>query len=133
MVAKRPMPAVYRHCVEVYETMNRDAELDADGALIWVGYTTKMIRKLGLAVPLYSSVTGHLKAMDCIRQKSRGGGGTPSCWVLIQAPTEELWEHSPSPKSKTQSDIFAQQLRDQQALINSLTDRLELVEARLSA
>jgi hypothetical protein len=125
------MPAVFNHCVEVYSVMEKESETDAEGRVVWTGYTTKLFKRLGLAVPLYTSVTQHLKRMDCIRQLARGGGGSPSAWMLLQEPTTELYDSSPLYKKTTADDILGQQIRDQQKVINELSDRLDIVEAKV--
>jgi hypothetical protein len=102
MSAMNPLPTLYTHCEEVYKAMAGEAKRQPlpssseEGAalefgMVWEGYTTKLFQRLRLAVPYFSSVTKALKAMGCIQQLRRGGGGSPSQWLVIQAPTEELW------------------------------------------
>jgi hypothetical protein len=122
----KALPAVFHHCVEVYEHMESKVEVESDGSKVYVGYTTRMFKDLGLAVPLYTSVMNHLKRMDCVRQQFRGGGGTPSRWVLLRAPTQELFEISPGYKKTTMDDIQGQQIRDLQRQINDMKDDFEV-------
>lgn len=100
------IPVLYQHCCEVYQAMDAHAELGADGQLRWTGALTKLLTKIGLSNPYYSAITQSLKAMDCIRQERRGGGGSPSVWLLLQAPTLELWQEygSKSEGNKTQKE-----------------------------
>jgi hypothetical protein len=101
MSAMNPLPTLYRHCQEVYAAMEKEARrqpivangetTDMEFGMVWEGMTTKLFQRLRLAVPYFSSVTGALKDMGCIQQLRRGGGGSPSQWLIIQAPTEELW------------------------------------------
>lgn len=111
--------------------MEKEAEVNDDGMLVWTGYTTKLFKRLNLAVPLFTSVTQHLKRMDCIRQLARGGGSSPSAWLLLQPPTETLFGAHTVYKPTKADDILSQRLRDQQELINDLNNRVEILEARV--
>lgn len=127
----KTLPAAYAHCEEVYKAMEAEAITDEDGRLVYEGFTTKLFKKLGLAVPYYTAVMNHLKRMDCIRQISRGAASQPSRWALLQAPTPELYEASPGYKATTADQILGQQLRDQQKQINDLTTKVEILEAKV--
>jgi len=127
----KSLPAVYSHCEEVYKAMEEIAVKDADGLLVYEGFTTKLVKNLGFAVPYYTSIMNHLKRMDCIRQIARGAASQPSRWALLQAPTPELYEASPGYKATTADQILGQQLRDQQTQINELTDRVKIMEAKV--
>jgi hypothetical protein len=120
-------PAVYEHCVKVYEAMNRqavDEELNDDpipgqGTVqkFWEGHTTRLFSELGLAAPYYTSVMNHLKRMGCVVQVRRGGGTASSKWELLQEPTEELYNNmlggNVNPTSaKARMDFLEKQVRD---------------------
>lgn len=103
MSVTQPVPALFAHCQEVYRAMDRATEteiIDGVPAKVWTGYTTKLFRKLDLSVPYYSSIKHALETMDCIRQYQRGGGGSPSKWIMVQVPTPELWD------SKNLTDVM---------------------------
>lgn len=133
------VPALFEHCVEVYQKMAADAEPmvindinDGIAIPVWEGFTTKLFRTLNLSVPYYSKVTQHLKGMDCIRQVRRGGSTTPSVWALIQPPTMELFrtrgarDLSPSFATKaTELMQLQQQVRDQGHRIGKLEGEIE--------
>jgi hypothetical protein len=101
----QPLPAIFEHAKNVYNEMERTAVLytppegtPGEARLVWEGHLTKLITgaPLHLSVPYYTSVTRELKRMGCIRQLRRGGGNAPSQWLLLTAPTEELFrsEHN---------------------------------------
>lgn len=127
-------PAIYTHCVKVYEAMATEAEdmplneEDSERGLVWTGYTTKLFSDLGLAVPYYTQVTRLLKAMDCIRQLRRGGGGSPSQWLLLQEPTVKLYEGvkdleglvTSTAGKASKDDIMEQRMKDMQRRIDEL-------------
>ena len=128
----KELPAVYHHCVTVWKEMDSTAADDDEGQRVYTGHLTKLFRKVGLSVPYYTNVMNHLKRMDCVRQLYRGGGGTPSRWVLLQEPTTILFESSPGFKSITkQDDILAQMIRNQQDQINRFDERLLILEAKV--
>lgn len=116
-------PAIYNHSVAVYDAMESTAEniqvgkTDEERGIVWTGFTTKLFADLGLSVPYYSQCLKMLKGMDCIRQLRRGGGGSPSQWLLMQRPTAELYEYylqsNPVEKQGTSRvDQLEQQVRD---------------------
>lgn len=94
------VPALYEHCVEVYEQMANEAKLEVidesgDGRLVYEGFITRLFQDLGLSIPYFSSVMTKLKAMQSVSQLRRGGSTTPSRWVLITAPTLEAFRATP--------------------------------------
>jgi hypothetical protein len=125
-------PALYNHCVDVYKAMENDAKTDDAGNQTWEGSLTGLMRALGLSNPYYSNITKAMKAMDCMRQLRRGGGGTGSVWLLLQAPTEELYRQtghkaaSEAPAKQRQQD---QAMKDLQHQLNELSRRVEVLEA----
>jgi hypothetical protein len=112
-----PLPAVYGHCVSVYETMlrqSKEANLNGEEFTVYEGSLTRLFNTLGLSVPYYSAVMTELKRMDCVEQHRRGGGGAPSVWILKCEPTPELYRLSAPPKSTKAkpADITEQRLND---------------------
>lgn len=83
-------PALYRHCKTIYASMRENADF-GQGNTVYEGRLTELFRACDLATPNYTHVMRELKAMGCVRQLARGGGGAPSQWLLIQEPTIELW------------------------------------------
>jgi|1185.fasta_scaffold65760_3 hypothetical protein len=88
-----PLPAIFGHACTVYKEMESEAELttEENPQLIWEGHLTKLVARLHLSVPYYTSVTRELKRMGCIKQLRRGGGNASSQWLLVTEPTEELF------------------------------------------
>jgi hypothetical protein len=121
-----PTPALYDHCEQVYKELLKDATR-RDGQQVWEGALTKVFTSLGFSTPYYSHVTKALKAMDCIRQLRRGGGGTDSVWLLVQKPTPALWESfaAPAMKKPPQAEVARQQR------LNDINHRLDRIESRL--
>lgn len=119
-----PLPAIFGHACTVYKEMESEAELveRADQGmaqvLVWEGHLTKLVTRLHLSVPYYTSVTRELKRMGCIKQLRRGGGNATSQWLLVTEPTEELF-------------------RDLSTQTGNLTKRrltrLDILEARLNS
>lgn len=125
-------PALWGHCVRVYEAMAEQAETktiyEVD-RLVWTGYMTKLFVSLGLAVPAYTSVRRELMRMDCIRQMKRGGGSTPSVWVLFEPPSLDKYNEAKAPSIDTASGApkrRAMEILQQQ--INELRQRVTALE-----
>jgi hypothetical protein len=106
--------------------------LDLDGELhpVWTGYLTHLMRDLGKYGPYYSKIKGDLEEMDCIRQLRRGGGSTPSQWLLVQPPTEVLYSTVPQTKSRTHRRKLIQnaQLGELAAAYSALEIRVSFLE-----
>jgi hypothetical protein len=90
-------PALFHHCVSVYEAMLDRAEVQLlDGqteAMVYEGFLTELITgALSLSVPYYTKITQALKKMGCIRQLRRGGSTSKSQWQLVTDPTLEAFE-----------------------------------------
>lgn len=99
-IEQEALPAIYEHCQNVYRQMESEAKLHAseykdetfpNAKLVWEGHLTKLFNRLHLSVPYYTSVTRELKRMGCIKQLRRGGGNSPSQWLIMTEPTEELF------------------------------------------
>ncbi len=123
------LPTIYEYSVEVYQAMMEQASSENLGAaygdeegLVYDGFTTKLISDLGLPTPYYSKVLKELVRMDCIRQIRRGGSTTTSRWVLLQAPSVELWtKMQPSRRGGgSRLDVLEQQMRDLRARVSAL-------------
>ncbi len=123
------LPTIYEYSVEAYQAMMEQASSENLGAaygdeegLVYDGFTTKLIADLGLPTPYYSKVLKELQRMDCIRQLRRGGSTTTSRWVLLQAPTVELWtKMAPSRRGGgSRMDVLEQQMRDVRKRLNDL-------------
>lgn len=127
-------PALYNHCEQIWEALIKTAkptEIDGQHVAIWTGFMTKLFEEEHFSVPYYTSVTSALKNMGCIRQLRRGGGSSPSEWMLIHAPTYDLYkafEGTPSLRSgvvSKRNQAIEQALRD-------LNRRLTVVEEYLN-
>jgi hypothetical protein len=113
-------PALLQHCEELYKAMMKEAEeqyQDGTTLLVYEGFLTKLVQKLGMPTPYYTYIRRALLRMDCIRQLRRGGGSTPSQWLLVQEPSLVLFQSSRADfvtKTKTDDrlDTIEQQLRD---------------------
>jgi hypothetical protein len=123
----KPVKALYDHCLNVYNEMHEQARTSTDYAgyedqLVYIGHLTKLFQALDLAVPYYTSVMKMLKAMGCVEQIRRGGGGAPSAWAVFNAPEREAFEKSAPLKRPVAGKLAAleQQLRDQNVRINKL-------------
>ncbi len=98
-------PALFQHCVTVYEAMLARAEERVEEGATWYHYTGSLIKlfdELGLGQPYYTHVMRKLRQMDCCRQLQRGGGTSPSKWALLQPPSIELFGQSGGSPSVTQ-------------------------------
>jgi hypothetical protein len=128
---------MFEHCMRVYGTMFNEAvpeNVTVEGdvkqeVVMWTGALTKVFGRLELSTPYYTHVMEHLKRMGCVEQYRRGGGSTPSKWVLHREPTPDLFETAVGDKPvgpKARLDILEQRLRDQQVQINALAKALHV-------
>jgi hypothetical protein len=115
------LPTIYEYSVQTYQAMTEQASEESLGAaygdeegLVYDGFTTKLIRDLGLPTPYYTKVLKELQRMDCIRQLRRGGSTTTSRWLLMQDPTPTLFQKMQSSRKPGGSrlDVLEQQVRD---------------------
>lgn len=122
----QPVSANYEHCRDVYEAMVQSGTteiIDETNVLVYEGYLTRLFTHLGLSVPHYTHVMKVLKQMDCVRQIRRGGGSSASRWLLIQAPSPDLYKSSsnrPSAAKKTSLSAIQQQLNDLARRVSTL-------------
>lgn len=110
---EKPTSMVFDHCISVYDEMRAQARPEDEG-LIYEGYLTKLFGQLQMATPYYSSIMKHLKTMGCVEQIRRGGGNTPSRWLLVRPPNEESFRSFEQLKRPRTGKIAAveQRLRD---------------------
>lgn len=88
----QPVPAIYNHSVSVYEAMSERGETTNQGK-VYIGALSNLITQdLGLGNAYYSHVVKKLKAMGCIEMLQRGGGSSPSVWLLKREPTVEAYQ-----------------------------------------
>lgn len=138
------LPAIFEHCVNVYAKMEAEAQLvsleegEESQSLIWEGHLTKLFAALHLSVPYYTSVTRELKRMGCLVQKRRGGGNAASQWVLLTAPTEELFRSDSNRTSGLASrkpnkmEMLEQQIKDLAKLYQKIASDYETIIEVLS-
>ena len=131
-------PVKFSRCLEVYKIFEEEAqeepvlEYENRMAKVWTGRTTQMFVDRKLAQPTYTPVLWKLRAMGCIQQLSRGGGGQPSRWLILYPPTQELFDETPDrPNSNpTERDINRSFRSDLTTFINALVKRVEELEVR---
>jgi len=102
-------------------------EYEGSEVLVYEGFLTKLFTEVRLSTPYYTSVMNELMHMDCCRQLRRGGGSSPSTWLIVQAPTVTLWDaRSSMPRKhrlgRREDPIMAQRMRDMQLQIDGLYD-----------
>ncbi len=124
---EEPVPALFEQCLELYEAMADRASMqqidhrEETEGLVYEGFLTRLIRDdLRYSAPYYTKLTQRLKAMDCIRQLTRGGSTRKSRWLMLQSPTLEHFKDVTTKKTTRPSgrmDSIEQQLR-------ALSDRL---------
>lgn len=124
-------PALWKHCIEVYSTMEAQAEVKViyeKERLVWEGHTTKLFKALHLSVPTYSAVTNELKNIGAISQLRRGGGPTKSIWVLHGTPDINKYNSQPKSMYNKSGNRKSTALDIMQQQINTLRDRIDLLE-----
>lgn len=125
-------PAMWSHCLRVYEAMERQSVrkvIFEEERVVWEGFLTKLFKELGLSVPLYTEVRQELMRMGCMSQLRRGGGPTPSIWVLFGPPTLEEYNKVPPESINTKGGAKKRSAMDVlQAQINTINLRLGVVE-----
>lgn len=126
----RPTSMVYDHCVRVFKEMQSQARAEEDG-LIYEGHLTKLFANLQLPTPYYTTVMNHLKSMNCVEQLRRGGGNSPSRWVLIAEPNEEAFKSIENVRRRSHGKVagLEQQVRDLTRQVNALTTKVTTLES----
>jgi hypothetical protein len=132
----QPSQALFRNCNIIYDAMQKVSEieeLEGEKVRIYHGHLTRLFSEYGIAVPYYTSVTRRLRDMDCIRQIRRGGGNAPSVWLLVQAPTEEMFEKAPETLTRpggrsTMSFQLRQQIIDLNNRLNNQQRDIDLLK-----
>ena len=128
---------MFEHCLRVYATMAEEAEAETvrlengseQDVQMWTGALTKLFGRLEFSTPYYTYVMDHLKRMGCVEQFRRGGGNTPSKWILHREPDAEAFENAIAEKPmgpKARLDIIEQRQRDQQTQINTLARAMKI-------
>jgi hypothetical protein len=130
--------AILKHCEKVYAAMLEKSEPHTykdEEVQRYVGFTTQLFEEVGLATPYYTSVMNALKKMECCVQAKRGGGGSPSVWILLRPPTEELFmekEHLISSRVGNVEERMNQKFNDLNKRLSSLEGQVRaLVEKAL--
>lgn len=128
------LSAKYMNTLAVYEYMDTnslDDIIEGQNIRTWTGRTTEILPHLGISPPQYSPIIGKLKAMGCIAQITRGGGGTPSKWALLYKPTPDLYASSGTTASSADqhsSEAGAAQFqRDVSAIVNTLSSKVDVL------
>jgi len=121
-------PALLRHSRTVYDAMCREAKPGLHG-LTYEGFLTHLFQELDLSVPYYTMVMKKLKAMDCVRQLVRGGGSSPSQWLLLQEPSQELYESTPSVRAQSNDRGMQNQMnQDVNKRLLALEEKVDLAQ-----
>lgn len=110
-------------CIKIYAAMEAEAEGD-----VWAGSTTALFDgEEGVSRSSYTQVKDALESMECIKQVQRGGGTAPSIWMLVQPPTEELYQNTrgkPTRQAYDKQKIMKQQL-------STVIERLSAAETEI--
>jgi hypothetical protein len=127
-------PKLFEHVCRVFAEMRKSSSPIniTDGgerrhALVYEGFPTRMFQHLGLPTPYYTSVMRRLQEMGCIRQLSRGGGGSPSRWELTDDPTFDMYAEAE--KLKRERPTRLGMVEDN---VVALTERLGTLEERFA-
>jgi hypothetical protein len=122
-------PALFGHCVRVYDAMMAEAHTAEEAGVtivVWEGFPTKLImEQLKLSTPYYTYSLRALKAMGCARQLRRGGSSTPSQWELIKEPTLAAFQES-NVKEPSASELRLEAIEQSNRDLNRRMQRLEL-------
>lgn len=128
LLTDAPDPALLAHAKRLYKLMYDKGVKRTEGQ-VYTGFLTKDMEELELSAPYYTHVTRVLKAMDCIQQIRRGGGASPSIWLLKQQPTRELYDHATNATfGKLNSRSGKANL---QQFSTDMTNRINAMEAQL--
>jgi hypothetical protein len=91
--------------------------------LVYEGYLTRLFGELEMATPYYTTVMRCLKAMNCVRQLSRGGGSSPSRWELVNDPDFDTFDLIEQKRLKTNTKLG--QVQDSTAILTKRVNELE--------
>ncbi len=135
------IPAPYRHALDLYAILDRDAEIslvEGQPMRVWSGHMTKVVTdQLGLSLPYYTKILGLLKAAGCIQQLQRGAVTTLSRWILLHQPNVELFdatsENGATSPTRQRNNASEQRVKDLNTRVGELEDRVALLEARLKS
>lgn len=84
--------AEFRHCLNFYETMEKESGLDIKTELKeFVGRLGDIQRECRIPNAYYSAIVKGLGMLGCISIEERGSWGNPSRVYLIRPPTEPEW------------------------------------------
>ncbi len=111
---------------------------------VWKGFLTQLIISpesnggLGLPSPYYSHITGVLKQVDAIRQLKRGGGTTPSEWLVLEMPDREMFDWkldntrlgTPGTRKATKEEILRKTLDNLTSGMRELRRRIDVLEGK---
>lgn len=124
------IPALFSHCEVVFALMDGQAEIEpSTNQRIWTGYTTKLIKEdAGYSVPYYSQIMNTLVRMDCVRQLKRGGGGSMSQWLILQRPSEFLFEMTPETNIRLDGKPKPNKFEIMEQRISDLEYRIKVLE-----
>lgn len=129
-----PLPALFHHCVTVYNAMFKQSVQVSEGHR-YEGSLTALFGELGMGIANYTPIMKRLQSMNCARQLRRGGGPQPSIWLLITPPTEQAFRSADDSRIKKQrrgpgtAEQNAQQMRD----INRRLSNVEIYLRRQGA
>jgi hypothetical protein len=84
--------AEFRHCLNFYETMEKESSLDIKTELKeFVGRLGEVQRECRIPNAYYSAIVKGLEMLGCISVSERGAWGNPSRVYLIRPPGEDEW------------------------------------------
>lgn len=133
---EKPVSTLFGHCVTVYDEMKRQARMEDVNevpTLVYEGHLTRLVLQgVNLSAPYYTSVLKALKAMGCVYQLKRGGGGATSKWSLLQAPTEDDFRNMKTMNKPLSGKLaqLEQQMRDMNRRLLEAETRLNLLDGR---
>lgn len=125
---KQVTPALFDHCVKVYNAMQLSAERGEEDYFIYTGALTGLFSDLGLGQPYYTQVMKRLQAMGCVKQLQRGGGKMLSKWALIGAPTMTSFDAA-SGKVSSNASVLREEIMQ---LNRDLAQRVSRLESELT-
>lgn len=121
-------PVMFDHCVKVYEKMLETAtpqNYEEETLMVYEGFLTRLIADLGMSTPYFSAIRAGLVRMGCMVQIRRGGGGTPSQWLLRHAPSKEQFSNAADMSRTRQKQSRLDVVEANQRLISQRLSKLE--------